>query len=631
MSGNRQRRSSGAVKKIVTAVIVLAVAVGAVFAFKAYKSKSKQASTAEASTTDTVMRGDVSLTITGSAAVEPYERYEILAKVSGDITYCPYEVGDIVEEGALLYKFDTSETDLSMQRQQLSLEQSKSNYDDALKDAEKLKITADASGVISGLNVKVGDEIKSNTTVAQISNSVILEVTLPFNATQAANISVGDAAYVSSSVHMSNVSGTVTHKSATSHAGADGSRLVDITITFENPGAFSEGMTVGGAIGSEVSPGSGEVKLSDSGNATAEAEGTVTKIYYKNGDYVQKGAVVAEISSDSVANSIRSSKNSYETAKLSMQDAQEQLDDYNLTAPISGTVITKNSKAGDTIDKSNSSQTLMVIADVSKLKFSMEIDELDVSKVSTGQRVDITCDALPDETFAGEITNLSVEGTSSNGVTTYTAEVVINEPGNLRPSMNVDASVVAQSSTDTLYVPSEDVKTLGNMYYVYKKSDGASSDKEQQDAMPPMGERPEGMPERGERPEGMDGEMPARGERPEGATGEATQTGEKPAQPSSDTGKQQNTENGGARQGGGRLPQAPDGFETVIVTVGVIGDEYTEILSGLSEGDEVYAQTSSSSSTTNNMMMGRGGMPGSGGMPGGGGMGGPGGGGGMRR
>ena len=73
-----------------------------------------------------------------------------------------------------------------------------------------------------------------------------------------------------------------------------------------------------------------------------------------------------------------------------------------------------------------------------------------------------------------------------------------------------------------------------------------------------------------------------------------------------------------------RLPQAPDGFETVTVYVGVMGTDYTEILSGLSEGDEIYKQTTTTSSSDRMGMMMGGGM---GGGPGGGGMGGgPGGG-----
>ncbi|MBS7298522.1 MAG: efflux RND transporter periplasmic adaptor subunit [Eubacteriales bacterium] len=437
--------------------------------------------------------------------------------------------------------------------------------------------------------------MKNGTKIADINNTVLLKVTLPFNESQAQAISVGDSAYVSSSIHMSNVEGTVVHKEANSHAGADGSKLVNVTIEFENPGVFAAGMTVGGSVGNAVSPGSGEIKLSDSGTIMAETEGTVTSLYYSNGDYVDDGTTIAVISSDSVTNSIKSNKNNYESAKLSMLDAQEQLEDYNLTAPISGTIITKNAKAGDTIDKTNSSQTLMVLADVSKLKFTLDIDELDVGKVTSGQQVEVTCDALPRETFYGEITTISVEGTSSNGVTTYTAEVVINEPGNLRPSMNVDASVVVESSSNTLYVPSEDVKQLGTMYYVFKKIDG-KAEKTDKDVMPqsemPRRESPEGMPE---------GAMPG-GERPEGATDSKKSAGS----------------NANRAQGERRLPEAPEGFETVIVEVGVIGNDFTEILSGLSEGDEIYAQSTSTESSRN-MMMGMGGMPGGmGGMPGGG-------------
>lgn len=592
MSRTRKRHSgdgSDRKKKIIIAVIVVLVVAAVAFFGYNTVTKGKQAAknTAEVQT-DTVKRGDVTLTITGSAAVEPYERYEIIPKVSGDIISCNYEVGDMVEKDAVLYRFDTSSTDISMQKQRLSLEQSETNYKNALKDKTKLSITADAEGVISNLTLKVGDEIKNGAKLADISNTKILEVELPFNAAQAASIGIGDSAYVSSSVHMSNVSGTVTHKDANSHAGSDGTQLYNVTVRFENPGAFYEGMTVGGAVGDMISAGSGQIKLSDSGTAAAEAEGTITNIYYKNGDYVKKGAVIASISSDTITDSIKSSENNYENAKLSMRDAEENLEDYSLTAPISGTVITKNAKAGDTIDKTNATTTLMVIADVSKLKFDLEIDELDVSKVTTGQKVEVTCDALPDEIFEGEITNLSVEGTSSNGVTTYTAEVVIYEPGNLRPSMNIDASVVAQSSSNTLYIPSEDVKTIGNIYYVFKKSDSSDSSATKDEQK--RGERPEGMTKNGEKPEGMPESMPQNGEKPEGMTGEKAT----------------------------RLPQAPDGFETVQITVGVVGDEFTEVLSGLEEGDEIYTQTGTSSRSTMDRMMGGSGMSAPGGMGSGG-------------
>lgn len=625
---NMERRRDGkrfGVKKLILILLIIAAIVGGFFAFKAFKAKKQAATTVAEAATDVVQRGDVSLTITGSATVEPYERYEILAKVSGDVIECNYEEGDIVEKDAVLYRFDTASTDISMQKQRISLEQSENNYQKALKEYDKLNVTADASGVISGLDVKVGDEIKNGTKLAEINDTKNLKVTLPFNASQAARINVGDTAYVSSSVHMSNVEGVVTHKDSSSHAGSDGSQMYNVTISFKNPGAFSAGITLGGAVGDMISAGSGQVELEDSGVATSETSGEVVSLLYKNGDYVEKGTVIAKLKSDDIADSVKNSKNSYENAKLSMQDAEEKLQDYILTTPINGTIITKNVKAGDTVDKTNSSKTMMVIADVSKLKFSLEIDELDVSKVTAGQKVEITCDALPDERFEGEITRMSVEGTSTNGVTTYTADVVINNPGNLRPSMNIDASVVAQQSLNTLYVPSEDVKAIGSMHYVFKKlADGEKKEK----GMPgadgkgmPVGEKnkerkmPEGMTKPG---------AEAGTNRPTAANGDS-----KPQGMPKD-GEKSGAPGGMNAQGGRRLPPAPEGFETVVVNVGVIGDEFTEILSGLSEGDEVYAQTSSGSNMMGGMRMG--GMSGGMRMPTGGGMRMPAGGmGGMRR
>ena len=69
------------------------------------------------------------------------------------------------------------------------------------------------------------------------------------------------------------------------------------------------------------------------------------------------------------------------------------------------------------------------------------------------------------------------------------------------------------------------------------------------------------------------------------------------------------------------MPQAPEGYRAVEVTTGLSNDDYTEILSGLNEGDAIYRQTSTSSGNNMQMMFGgmggnmRGGMSGMGGAP----------------
>lgn len=650
-------------KPIVASVTAAAVFAGGFFGFRVIMEKKNKTMSAEAAELDTAMTGDIKSVKTGEAAVEPYERYEIISMVSGDIISCPYDVGDMVEKGAVLYQFDTSDVQTSIKKQEISLEQSKNSLDNAKSDLSeaqsKLTITAPNSGIISGLEIKAGSSVNNGTSVATIDNTENLEVTLPFTREQVNEIYVGASAQISSSVHMSSVSGRV--KSISSHAQAqeNGSNLYSVRIEFTNPGAFTQGLTVGGSVNGMDSPGQGKIEYSESGNAKAEASGTILSVNYSNGDYVRAGAVIATISSDELSSqerSVKSSELNLKNAQLSMQETKDGLEDYSIKAPISGTVITKNSKAGDTIDRTNSSQTLMVIADISKLKFSMDIDELDVSMVHEGQKVDITCDALPDEEFEGVIESISVEGTATNGVTSYAAEVVIDNPGNLRPSMNVDASVIVESAENVLIVPTADIKTIMGVSYVFLKDETgerASTEEDFENALrkdieKTMEENPETaenvpdgrMPGDGAMPE-TNGNMPS-GKIPiEEVNTETEMDGKKESSESFDKKeesdkKSSNEDKNEKDNQKSRIPEAPEGFVTVIVETGISDDDNTEIISGLKAGDKIQRLTQNVTSTdrgTTGMpgggMGGMGGMMGSGGAPGGGSFGGgaPGGGG----
>lgn len=581
-------------KKIITISVVALIAVSVVAAAAVNSVKGGKKNMSDMNETDEVTRGNIDETITGSASIEPYERYEIVALVSGDIVSSPFEEGDTVKKGDLLYKFDTSSVNLGIQKQELNLKQSQNSYNNAVRDAQKLNVTAPCDGVVSGITAKAGNDASPSTVLAKVENTYELKVDLPFNSSQISRISVGDTATISSSSHMSGVTGRVTHIAANPTAQSDGAVLYDVTIKMNNPGSFTSGLVVGGEISGMVSPGSGTIECEDVQNVMPEVSGKVGKIYVSNGDYVHKGDTIMTLTSDTISDNIKNSDIQYKSSGLSLQESKDSLDDYSLTSPINGTVITKNKKAGDTVDRNTSTQTLMVVADISKLKFSLSIDELDVSKVAVGQEVRVTCDALEGEEYVGHITNVSVEGTSTNGVTVYNADVVVEEPGNLRPSMNVDATVVFASSEDTLIVPSGDIKTVMGKSYVFVESDKAkTSDKK--DKKDNKKDKSEDMP----------------------VVGLDDENGDK-------------TPEGGAPQGNesGKMPEAPDGYETVEIQTGLSNDEYTEVLSGLKEGDRIYRMTTSSNSS--DMFMGgmdfgggeMGGGPQGGGAPRGGGPGG---------
>jgi len=75
----------------------------------------------------------------------------------------------------------------------------------------------------------------------------------------------------------------------------------------------------------------------------------------------------------------------------------------------------------------------------------MDIDEVDISKIAEGQSVQITADAVPDQSYTAIITKVSVLGTTNGGVTSYPVTVRIDETEGFRPGMNVDAKIVLGS------------------------------------------------------------------------------------------------------------------------------------------------------------------------------------------
>ena len=80
----------------------------------------------------------------------------------------------------------------------------------------------------------------------------------------------------------------------------------------------------------------------------------------------------------------------------------------------------------------------------------MNIDELDISKVSVGQTVQITADAVEGKTYEGEITKVSVAGTTTNGTTSYPVTVKITDTDGLLPGM-MNGTTKTLSSSGTAY------------------------------------------------------------------------------------------------------------------------------------------------------------------------------------
>lgn len=589
---------------IILVAVVLIIALLCFFVFgKGKNNKTEEQKYTEAQ----AERMDITETIEQSGVIEPLDRYEITSLVKGEIISSPYEEGDYVEEGATLYQIDDEDAQLNIEKTQNSIERSRMSLEETSDDISKLSIYANASGKLSEFTMKMGDTV--NGVIGKITNTDNLTVDIPFSAADFDKISVGNSVTITSALYMTSLSGRVSHKyDATAGTGNDGSVLKNIEIEIPNPGSLAEGTTFAATVntpyGTVSSAGSGTIGGGTVTTLKADVSGTVSYIAVKDGDYVKKGQLIAKLTNDSLTNSQRSNQLNLKDSELSLKSSQKSLDDYNITSPISGTVITKNSKAGDKIDNSNSQTVMMVVADMSKVKFTITVDELDITKIALGQTAVVDADALPEETYEAKVTSIAGEGTSTgDGVTTFKVELTIDEPGNLRSGMNVNANIVIEEAKDVIGIPEEALmNTKGSTAKVLVKSDKAASKNDKRNAEGGDADKAKGK-------SASAGSIPANADAKSGSN-----MGTNSA-PTGDSGKG----SGGAPAGGNAVP---DGYEMRDITVGISDGTNIEVVSGLSEGETIiYIPKSGESDNPFAMMMG-GGM---GGRPGGGQGGGPGG------
>lgn len=396
-----------------------------------------------------VARQDLSVTVSGSATLEPADSYQVRTLISGGIQEAPFEEDDTVEQGALLYVLDSSAAQDSVERAGISAQQAQLSYQQA---REALHPTAPISGTISDVLVHNGDDVTAGTAMAKIVAGTELTIDFLFPYVDAGQFYVGQPASVFIGNFEGAVQGSVSAVSDGDSVTSNGLTVSSVRVKLNNPGIVSETYTASAVIGSYCSYGQASINIPGSATVYAAGSGTVSNFDKLVGSTVKKGEILCTVDSEAIRNQLESARLSVESAQLSASSASGDLEDYRITSPISGTVIEKNFKAGDKVDGA-SSGALATIFDLSCLKMEMSVDELNIGKVKAGQAVTITANALPGQIFTGTVERVSVNGTTTNGFTTYPVTIVLREYGDLKPGMNVSAEIQGETAADALCVP----------------------------------------------------------------------------------------------------------------------------------------------------------------------------------
>jgi HlyD family secretion protein len=152
-------------------------------------------------------------------------------------------------------------------------------------------------------------------------------------------------------------------------------------------------------------------------------------------------------------------------ARASLDLAQQRLDEATVRAPVVGTVIEKPVSLGQVIASATGSAsggtTILRMADLNKVRVRALVNETDIGQVRPGQQARVIVDAYPERPFMGSVEKIEPQAVVQQSVTMFPVLVsVSNVDGLLMPGMNGEVSMIIDTRTDVLAVPSDAVRNM---------------------------------------------------------------------------------------------------------------------------------------------------------------------------
>ncbi len=167
-----------------------------------------------------------------------------------------------------------------------------------------------------------------------------------------------------------------------------------------------------------------------------------------------------ETSSLDVANA----KASLISAQTEVENAKIALDDTEVRAPITGTIISKNVERGAVISSPTSDvgggTVLLKMADLSLVQVKTYVDETDIGKLRPGLNANVTVEAYPNRPFRGEVLKIEPQADTIQNVTMFPVLVRINNADNLlKPGMNTEVNISVGRADSVMAIPNSALRT----------------------------------------------------------------------------------------------------------------------------------------------------------------------------
>lgn len=195
--------------------------------------------------------------------------------------------------------------------------------------------------------------------------------------------------------------------------------------------------------------------------AASMREAQITKA---RNDSLLKRRVITSAGYDSATVNYATAVSQLLTARANLDIARQNLEDATIRAPAAGTVINRAVSMGTMVTSTTAGggegTTLLTMADLSRVRMRVTVDEVEMRDVRVGESATVNVDAFPNRTFHGTVEKIEPQAVVTQGVTFFPVLVSItNTDRALMPGMNGEVTIQAETVKNVVAVPIDAVRT----------------------------------------------------------------------------------------------------------------------------------------------------------------------------
>ena len=409
--------------------------------------------------TDEVQIGSITSVVEGSGTTKAKQSESITITTAGTVMDVYVNEGDVVEAGTPLFSIDSPAAQDLVNKARTEVEVRQKELNDLYDAANNLTVKAEFAGKLMGIEneYEVGQEIGSGVTIAQLVDDHVMRLEQYYSYAYAGDIYVGQKVMVSIPSVMETREGRIAEVNMVSRISSEGSKLFQAVIELDNPGVLTKDMLASAVVtanGQEIYPyEQGKLDYNRTVDVKTEVQGTIEWVDIMNFLDVSAGQSLMKISGDDNQTAVFNAEEALRTAKEDLADAEKNLANLNAVAPISGTVIGLAISPGQEIAEKTA---VINISDTSVIEVTAKVDERNIAYVKQGMYVDI--DQWGTQ-FSGVVDKVNLSPEMNNGVATYTATILVDNPeGTMYTGSSVTYSLVASQSDNCMVLPIQCVK-----------------------------------------------------------------------------------------------------------------------------------------------------------------------------